>query len=122
MTTHLVLVTFKLTREETLMSTISVTWMLSDGTSRKADVPVGLNLMEAAITNGVSGIAGDCGGALACATCHVEVVNGCADSKTARDMENDMLDMVEGDRFDNSRLSCQLVASSEMDGIVLRIP
>jgi len=104
------------------MSTISVTWELKDGSSKTADVPVGLNLMEAAVTSGVTGIAGDCGGALACATCHVEVLTGPDCVKSPDDMEDDMLDMVEGERGNSSRLSCQIVASSGICGIVLRIP
>ncbi len=104
------------------MSTISVTWRLRDGSSRTEDVPEGLSLMEAAVRNGIAGIAGDCGGSLACATCHVHVLTGPDESKSSGDMEADMLDMAEGERSDTSRLSCQLIASSELDGIVLQIP
>ena len=83
---------------------------------------VGTNLMEAAVSNGVAGIAGDCGGALACATCHVAVHCGPDGVKSPDGMEEDMLDMVEGERAETSRLSCQIIASSDIDGIVLRIP
>lgn len=104
------------------MPAISVTWVLPDGNSRTADVQEGHNLMEAAVANGIAGISGDCGGALACATCHVAVLEGSESAKTCGEMEDDMLDMVDGERSETSRLSCQLIASSDLDGIVLRIP
>lgn len=103
------------------MTQIEVSWLGSDGSKVTASVPVGSNLMEAAVANGVAGIFGDCGGALACATCHVFLTHP-VPSGDPSDMEDAMLEMTEVPRSDTSRLSCQLIASPEIDGIVLRIP
>ena len=88
-----------------------------------ADVKDGLNLMEAAIENDVPDVDGDCGGCLSCATCHVFVDDAWL-GKTGKvdDVEDTMLEMTDVERRDNSRLSCQLVASPELDGLVLHVP
>lgn len=102
---------------------IKVTWIQADGTETEAMVEEGINLMEAAQDNDIFGIFGECGGSMACATCHVEVDPDCGISAgTPQLMENEMLDVVEYGRTPTSRLSCQLVASPELDGIRLRVP
>ncbi len=92
------------------------------GTSRTVMAEVGSTVMEAAIKNGIPGIEAECGGACACATCHVYVADGWQD-KTGEPspMEEDMLDF----GFDvraNSRLSCQIKVSDELDGLVVHTP
>lgn len=97
---------------------ITVTWVLEDGSEKVTQVALGVNLMEAAQANDIDSVIGECGGSMACATCHVVVDPDCGiPAGTPQPMENEMLDMVEGDRQPTSRLSCQLVASHELDGI-----
>ena len=102
---------------------MKVTWVLPGGEEVMADVQTGVNLMEAAQANNVAGIQGECGGSLSCATCHVHV-DGDWLSKTGEkgDFEEAMLDMADGEVADASRLSCQIEASDELDGIRLFVP
>lgn len=101
------------------MSGIKITFVQQDGVEKviKASVP-GESLMELARSNGVEGILGDCGGACACATCHVYVdpewqsVVGAAD-----DVEEMTLDMVSDIHQSNSRLCCQILVREELDGL-----
>lgn len=101
----------------------NITWKSEDGTEISADVKDGLNLMEAAIANDVPNIDGDCGGCLSCATCHV-FVDEAWFLKTGEvdDVEDTMLEMTDAERRENSRLSCQIIASPELDGLVLYVP
>lgn len=105
-----------------MTETISVTWIGSDGTRTTADVPLGHSLMEAAVYNSVPGVIGDCGGALACATCHVVVEETPVPLEEKSGTEADMLDFAEAPAEPSSRLSCQIRARRELDGIVLRVP
>ena len=86
------------------------------------DVQNGLTVMEGAVQNDIPGIDADCGGGMACATCHVYVNEEWLDKLPAKeDGEEDMLDMAyEPNKF--SRLSCQIVVSDELDGLVVSIP
>lgn len=104
------------------MTTIRVTWIEADGRSTTKAVPVGHTLMEVAQHHGIAGIAGECGGALACATCHVVVASAPGPLDAVGPVEDDMLDMVEPEREAHSRLSCQIVATEALDGLVLKIP
>jgi ferredoxin, 2Fe-2S len=100
----------------------SVTYIENNGTEHKVEVSNGLSLMEGAINNLVPGIDADCGGACACATCHIyipEEWQSKTGSKT--DMEETMLDFAEG-VADNSRLACQIKISEELDGLVVKLP
>lgn len=97
---------------------ITVTWVSADGSEKITQVALGVNLMEAAQANDIDSVIGECGGSMACATCHVVVDPSCGiPAGEPQPMENEMLDMVEGERQPTSRLSCQLVASAELDGI-----
>jgi ferredoxin, 2Fe-2S len=100
-----------------------VHWILPNGTRISEDVSEGSNLMDAAQFAGVAGIDGECGGCLSCATCHVHVdqawLSACP---PLGDVENAMLDVVTAPRTAQSRLSCQLIASKALDGVVLRVP
>lgn len=94
----------------------------SDGTNREVETKNGTSVMEAAVQNMIPGIDADCGGACACATCHVYVSNDWMDKLKAKDdMEDSMLDFAE-DVQDNSRLSCQILMNDELDGITVTTP
>lgn len=93
-----------------------------DGTIQDVDVPAGTTIMEAAVQNMVPGIDADCGGACACATCHVYVDEAWVGKLAAKDdMEESMLDFAEG-VTDNSRLCCQIKMTDELDGIKVTTP
>ena len=92
------------------------------GTLHEIDAQDGVSVMETAIRSGVPGIPADCGGACACATCHVYVdAAWFAKVPAAGEMENDLLELAD-DRQDTSRLSCQIVVAPELDGLVLQLP
>jgi 2Fe-2S ferredoxin len=99
-----------------------ITFIDPAGTSRTVEAEVGSTVMEAAIKNGIPGIEAECGGACACATCHVYVEAEWQEATgEPSPMEEDMLDF----GFDvrpNSRLSCQIKVSEELDGLVVRTP
>ncbi|TNE37374.1 MAG: (2Fe-2S)-binding protein [Alphaproteobacteria bacterium] len=99
-----------------------ITFIDHDGTKRDVEADNGLSVMEAAVNNMVPGIDADCGGACACATCHVYVDDAWM-GKTGEisDMEETMLDFAE-DRRENSRLSCQIKISDDLDGLVVTTP
>jgi 2Fe-2S ferredoxin len=100
-----------------------VTWILGDGRKITAEVAVGHNLMEAAVANNVPNVIGECGGCLSCATCHVYVDDAWyAKAGRPDEMERDMLEITSAERRPLSRLSCQIKASDELDGIVLHVP
>ena len=92
------------------------------GNSKTLEVEKGLSVMEGAIQNNIPGIDADCGGSMACATCHV-YVNDEWFSKIskAEDAENDMIDMAFEPKK-NSRLSCQIIVSDELDGLEVSTP
>jgi 2Fe-2S ferredoxin len=93
-----------------------------DGTEHALEVKTGLSVMEGAVKNNVPGIDADCGGACACATCHVYVDDAwLSKTGTKSAMEESMLDFAEGVE-PNSRLSCQIKVTDGLDGIVVRLP
>jgi 2Fe-2S ferredoxin len=99
-----------------------ITYIDDKGTERIVEVPVGWTVMEGAVKNRVPGIDADCGGACACATCHVYVDPAWAPKLRPReDMEEQMLDFAI-DLKPNSRLSCQIKVTPELDGLVVRTP
>lgn len=101
----------------------SVTYVSSGGAAHAVDVPVGENVMRGAVSNGVDGIIGECGGGLACATCHCYVDAAWVDRLPApsRD-ESEMLESAADERKPNSRLSCQIVVTAELDGLSVHLP
>jgi 2Fe-2S ferredoxin len=102
---------------------MKATWILPDGHEIAADVPMGRNLMEAALAANVPGVVGECGGSLSCATCHVHVDSvWYGATGTPGDFEEAMLDVSDTPRASTSRLSCQIVMAPGLDGIVLRVP
>ena len=99
-----------------------ITYIEFDGTPHPVEVRNGLSVMEGAIKNNVPGIDADCGGACACATCHVYVEEAWrAKVGEPSPMEEDMLDFGYDVRA-NSRLSCQIKVSDVLDGLVVRTP
>jgi 2Fe-2S ferredoxin len=99
-----------------------ITFIESSGSSRTVDVDTGSTVMEAAIRNDVPGIEAECGGACACATCHVYVDDAWREKVgPPSPMEEDMLDFG-FDVKENSRLSCQIKVTDELDGLVVRTP
>ncbi len=86
------------------------------------EVPNNMSIMEGAVQNNIPGIDADCGGSMACATCHVYIDEKWFDKLKKKDEgEEDMLDMAyQPNKF--SRLSCQLIVSNELDGLILRMP
>jgi 2Fe-2S ferredoxin len=99
-----------------------ITYIEHNGTEHALEVKNGLSVMEGAVKNNVPGIDADCGGACACATCHVYVDAAWIDkvgSKSA--MEESMLDFAENVES-NSRLSCQIKVADTLDGLVVRMP
>ncbi len=99
-----------------------VTYIQPDGVETTLDARDGDSVMETAVKNGVRGIVAECGGACACATCHVFVDEAFADKVgEPGDLEDDMLDGAATDREPTSRLSCQVKMSADLDGLVVRI-
>ncbi len=99
-----------------------ITYKDKDGISKTVEVENGLSVMEGAIQNEVPGIDADCGGAMACATCHVYVEEKWLDKlPKADDAEVDMIDMAHEPKK-NSRLSCQLIVTDEIEGLIVTTP
>ncbi|MBV9079183.1 MAG: 2Fe-2S iron-sulfur cluster binding domain-containing protein [Methylobacteriaceae bacterium] len=99
-----------------------ITFIDAGGTSRSVEAPVGWTVMESAVKNNVPGIEAECGGACACATCHVYVDEAWTAAVGApQPMESDMLDFA-SDVRPNSRLSCQIKVKPELDGLVVTTP
>ena len=93
-----------------------------DNKTHTVDVNNGLTVMEGAVQNDIPGIDADCGGGMACATCHVYVNDEWFDKIPSKeDGEEDMLDMAFEPKK-NSRLSCQIIVSDELDGLIISIP
>jgi 2Fe-2S ferredoxin len=99
-----------------------ITYIDSTGASRTVEGEVGATVMETAIRNAVPGIEAECGGACACSTCHVYVDEAWRE-KTGEPspMEEDMLDFAY-EVQPNSRLSCQIKVSADLDGLVVKTP
>ena len=94
----------------------------NQGNSKTIEVENGLSVMEGAIQNDIPGIDADCGGSMACATCHVYVEEKWLNKLSkAEDAEVDMIDMAYEPKK-NSRLSCQLIVSDELDGLTVFTP
>lgn len=99
-----------------------ITFIDQGGTKREVEAKAGQSIMEVAVANMIPGIDADCGGACACATCHVYVDDAWAGKlKQKDDMEESMLDFAEDVR-EHSRLSCQILVTDEIDGIVVTTP
>ena len=101
---------------------VQITYVEHDGTKHVVDSQTGVSLMQAAIDNLVPGIDADCGGECSCATCHVMVnENWLEKVGPPGEMEESMLDL-NPERQENSRLSCQVEVSEELDGLRVSMP
>ncbi|MDC0513724.1 2Fe-2S iron-sulfur cluster-binding protein [Pelagibacteraceae bacterium] len=99
-----------------------ITYISHNGKKNTVDVAAGLSVMEGAIQNNIDGIDADCGGSMACATCHVYVGENWTNKiEKIQDSEQDMLDMAYEPKK-NSRLSCQIIISNELDGLEVTTP
>ena len=99
-----------------------ITYITHDGEKNEVEISTGLSVMEGALQNNVKGIDADCGGSMACATCHVYVSENWIDKiEKIHDAEKDMLDMAYEPKK-NSRLSCQIIVSPELEGIEINTP
>ncbi|MER0239022.1 2Fe-2S iron-sulfur cluster-binding protein [Fulvimarina sp. MAC8] len=99
-----------------------VIYVSSSGDRREIDAKAGTTVMENAVRNDVPGIEAECGGACACATCHVYVDEAWVDKLSGPEaMEEDMLDFAYQPR-ENSRLSCQIILNDDLDGLTVTTP
>jgi len=99
-----------------------VTYIQANGATHVINVPVGLSVMEGAVSNGVVGIDADCGGACVCATCHVFVdCDWVARLVPPASGESEMLEMAAGARPE-SRLSCQISVTTALEGLIVHVP
>ena len=101
---------------------VSIIYIEHSGTEHKIEAEEGKSVMLNAVDNSVPGIDADCSGACACATCHIFVPAEWQDKTGERNaMEESMLQLAEG-VMENSRLSCQIEVSSELNGLVVHMP
>ena len=99
-----------------------ITYIEHNGTNHTIDVQNGLTVMEGAVQNNIPGIDADCGGSMACATCHVYVKEDWFDKINKKNEgEDDMLDQAYEPKK-NSRLSCQIIVSDDLNGLVVDMP
>jgi 2Fe-2S ferredoxin len=100
-----------------------VIFVQPDGTRQAVELAVGTSVMQGALAHRIPGIVAECGGSMMCATCHVYVgQNDLERLLPPSPVENETLRSVVSERSLNSRLSCQLVMSDELDGIVVCLP
>ena len=99
-----------------------ITYITSDNQTHTVEVQNGLTVMEGAVQNDIPGIDADCGGSMSCATCHVYVKEDWYNKLPKKEMgEDDMLDQ-EYEPNSNSRLSCQISVSDDLDGLTVHMP
>ncbi|MFT3930277.1 MAG: 2Fe-2S iron-sulfur cluster-binding protein [Spongiibacteraceae bacterium] len=100
-----------------------VTYIEHNGTTHSVEITNGASVMQGAIDNAISGIVAECGGALACATCHCLVDEAWIDKAgTPSEAELQMLEFSAGGIQEGSRLSCQLIVNNGLDGLIVRLP
>jgi len=99
-----------------------ITYIENNGKEHTVDVQNGLTVMEGAVQNDIPGIDADCGGSMACATCHVYVKDDWYDKLDEKsEGEDDMIDQAY-DPKKNSRLSCQITVSDKIEGLIVHLP
>lgn len=100
-----------------------VIYVSAAGASREVEVPVGTTVMSAALKNGIDGIVGECGGVCMCSTCHVFVDENFFNRlPPMQDTEEAVLEISAEERRPNSRLSCQIKMTPELDGLTVHMP
>ena len=103
--------------------TSTVTYISASGDLREVAVPIGSSVMEGAVNNSIKGIVAECGGACMCATCHVFVDETWLDKlQPIAEDEEEMLNNTFVPRKPNSRLSCQIPVTEELDGLIVTTP
>lgn len=101
----------------------NITYRSADGEETPIDLKAGTSVMEGAVTNGLDGIVGECGGSLMCATCHVYVAADDVERLPPKsEVEEEMLESAAAEIRPTSRLSCQIKVTDELDGLVVEIP
>lgn len=101
----------------------TITYVHPDGSKDVLEVATGTTVMQAATSEGIDGIVGECGGNCMCATCHVYVEPSQLALLPAMSEEEDaMLDETASERRENSRLGCQIAMTPALDGLVVRVP
>lgn len=100
-----------------------IMFIAADQSRREIEIPGGWSLMEGAVQNGVTGIVAECGGGCACATCHVMVDDAWLRKlPVGSPSEQELLECTAVPRQPNSRLSCQIKLTAELEGMVVRLP
>jgi 2Fe-2S ferredoxin len=100
-----------------------VVYVSASGQAREVDVPIGTTVMAAALKNGIDGIVAECGGVCMCSTCHVFVDEEYFGRlPPAQDTEESVLEISAEQRRPNSRLSCQIKVTEDLDGLIVRLP
>jgi ferredoxin, 2Fe-2S len=100
----------------------AITYITTNGSERRIDAPNGISLMQLALSNGIPGIIGECGGVMSCATCHVYVDEAWYGRLAPpQQSELDMLEFAD-EPSPLSRLGCQIKVRDELDGLVVRVP
>ena len=109
--------------KRTSKPTSTVTYISASGDQREIAVPIGSSVMEGAVNNNIKGIVAECGGACMCATCHVFVDETWLDKlQPIAEDEEEMLNNTFVPRKPNSRLSCQIPVTEELDGLIVTTP
>lgn len=99
-----------------------IRYILHDGSEHEVHAESGLSVMQAAVDNMIDGIVGECGGTCSCGTCHCYVETDWADKiGNANNLEQDMIQFLD-EADTNSRLSCQITITDELDGLVVKLP
>ncbi|MBX5453332.1 MAG: 2Fe-2S iron-sulfur cluster binding domain-containing protein [Acidobacteriia bacterium] len=102
---------------------VKITYVHTDGTRETVDAVAGNSVMQTALANGIEGIVAECGGSCMCATCHVYVEPAqLALLPPPHPAEDEMLDTTAAERLPNSRLSCQITVTPELEGLVVYLP
>jgi 2Fe-2S ferredoxin len=101
---------------------VEVTFVSHRGESRTVNGNEGESVMQVALNNGVPGILADCGGGLACATCHVHIAPDWIEKVGTPGSEEEMMLEMAVDPDETSRLSCQIKLSADIDGLVVNLP
>jgi 2Fe-2S ferredoxin len=99
----------------------TLTFIQPDGSRRDVEAQVGYSVMEAATLNNIPGIEAECGGACSCATCHVQIEPEWLDKLPEMDPMEDAMLGAANDRQPNSRLSCQIQITEELDGLTMKV-
>lgn len=99
-----------------------ITYIAFDGIETEIEAETGISVMQAAVKNSVPGIVAECGGACVCATCHVKVAQEWVDKLPEKKKNEEEMLIFALDPSDNSRLSCQIQITDDLDGLVVNTP